>query len=77
VSRPVAPCGTNSAFQRHVNRGEPVDQPCSDAHKVYMRAWKGQRGPAKLQQAALEQLADEYPERFREICADLVTGGGS
>lgn len=32
TGRPLAPCGTASAYSRHVARREPIDQPCRDAH---------------------------------------------
>ena len=30
--RPPAPCGTRAAYQRHLRRGEPVDEACRDAN---------------------------------------------
>lgn len=31
--RKPAPCGTDSAYQRHVRNGEPIDDDCRTAHK--------------------------------------------
>ena len=37
-SRFVVPdCGTESAFQRHHHFGEPIDEPCRDAHRLHER----------------------------------------
>lgn len=30
--RPLAPCGTESAYNRHVRRDEPIDDRCRQAH---------------------------------------------
>jgi hypothetical protein len=34
---PSAPCGTVSAYKRHVRNGEPVDAGCRDAWNTYHR----------------------------------------
>lgn len=31
--RPLAPCGTKAAYQRHMKRGEPIDELCMQVHK--------------------------------------------
>lgn len=31
--RPKAPCGTDTAYRRHLDRGEPVDDACAEAHE--------------------------------------------
>lgn len=38
--RLLKPCGTHAAFIRHQNRGEPVDEPCRIAERVYQRSRK-------------------------------------
>ncbi|GIE30144.1 hypothetical protein Ait01nite_031890 [Actinoplanes italicus] len=35
----LKPCGTPAAWSRHKRRGEPVDQACAEANRVYMRQW--------------------------------------
>ena len=30
--RPLAPCGTKAAYQRHMKRGEPIDELCMQVH---------------------------------------------
>lgn len=37
MPRALAPCGTDSAFQRHKRRGEPVDEACREAHRRVRR----------------------------------------
>ncbi|ARF75705.1 hypothetical protein B7C62_28195 [Kitasatospora albolonga] len=36
--RQLSPCGTNTAYDRHVRRGEPVDTACRKAHAEHSRA---------------------------------------
>lgn len=31
----LAPCGTTGAYQRHVRRGEPIDDECREASRLY------------------------------------------
>lgn len=41
MARPLAPCGTYSAYQRHRKRGEAVDSDCEQAHQDYLAALRG------------------------------------
>lgn len=34
-----APCGTRSAYQRHLRNKEPIDDACRDANSASRRAW--------------------------------------
>lgn len=48
MSRELRPCGTESAYQRHLRAGEPTCQPCRDAHAEHGRAKRAKsyvRGP--------------------------------
>lgn len=36
--RPLAPCGTEAAYNRHCRNGEPIDDACRRAHTQYARA---------------------------------------
>lgn len=36
--RPLAPCGTRTAYERHIARGEPVDDDCRAAAAEYRRS---------------------------------------
>lgn len=70
-------CGTNAAYVRHTVLGEEADQACKDAHAQYASDHKTAGAAAAVRRAALDQLAVEFPDRFREICADLVIGDRS
>ena len=39
----IPPCGSNSAYQRHVYHHEEIDEDCRRAHREYQRAWWAQR----------------------------------
>ena len=36
--RPLAPCGTEAAYDRHIRNGEPKDDACKAAHAATIRA---------------------------------------
>lgn len=38
--KPVPPCGTPRAYWRHKRLKEPVDQPCIDAWRAYLRDYR-------------------------------------
>lgn len=44
MGRPKAPCGTDSAYRRHLRNNDPVDAACRQAHTEAQRA--GRRSPA-------------------------------
>lgn len=44
--KPLSPCGTPAAYDRHIRRGEPVDDACREAHNADNRA-KRERTRAK------------------------------
>jgi hypothetical protein len=77
MSRPLAPCGTRAAYDRHFRRGEPVDEACRLAAREYYR--KNYANPAVRQKRcedsnaygrALARLRDEHPDRFLQIYAE-------
>jgi len=37
MARPKAPCGTESAYRRHLRNGDPIDVACRDAHAAGRR----------------------------------------
>ena len=46
--RPVtAPCGTRSAYMRHLNRNETPCQACKDANSAHQREYYAARKAAK------------------------------
>lgn len=40
AGRPLAPCGTKSAYERHRRKHEPIDQACRDAHAAANREYR-------------------------------------
>jgi len=34
AKKPLQPCGTDAAYQRHVKLGQPIDDACRDAHNA-------------------------------------------
>ncbi|WP_051734993.1 MULTISPECIES: hypothetical protein [Streptomyces] len=50
--RPLAACGTNAAYKRHVRKREPIDPACRAAHTRADRATRGAEGPPVQAMAA-------------------------
>lgn len=44
MANSLAPCGTQSAYQRHVRNREPIDEPCRIAHTRSHRSLGGALG---------------------------------
>lgn len=40
AGRPLAPCGTKSAYERHRRKKEPIDQACRDAQALANREYR-------------------------------------
>ncbi|WP_445524756.1 WhiB family transcriptional regulator [Streptomyces cyslabdanicus] len=40
AGRPLSPCGTRAAYQRHLSKGEPVDDACRAANTVSKRQYQ-------------------------------------
>ena len=45
MARPLAPCGTYGAYQRHLKRKEPVDPECRQAASDYRESSKVKAQP--------------------------------
>ena len=63
----IAPCGTPSAYSRHVRRGEPIDDACRKANTAY-KAAQARRpivAPDKLQPIAHGTLKGYQQHRYR------------
>ncbi|HEY9367890.1 WhiB family transcriptional regulator [Streptomyces sp.] len=45
-TRPLAPCGTGAAYDRHVRNHEPVDNACREAHNAERRAARARKKAA-------------------------------
>jgi hypothetical protein len=56
VSRPVQPCGTNAAYQRHVRHGELACEPCLAAARRRKRLER--LTPAATVDALFRELLD-------------------
>ena len=39
-TKPLSPCGTRAAYERHLRNREIVDQPCRDAYAEDKRNWR-------------------------------------
>jgi hypothetical protein len=74
-------CGTYAGYQQHTLRKEPACGPCKEAARQHTRDLRARRGPAndrwwnRTRGAALQRLAEEYPERFRELLAEERKSG--
>jgi len=75
VARELAPCGTESAYQRHHRHSEPPCEACKTAHGQYSRdryaadpGYQARaKGGAALRYRAMAQLAAETPARYLQI----------
>jgi len=69
MSRPLAPCGTDSAYRRHLRRHEEPGQACRDAHAAETRKYYRPRPkvprPGRLA-AANAVLAQQHADRLAE-----------
>ncbi|MEC3995065.1 WhiB family transcriptional regulator [Actinacidiphila sp. DG2A-62] len=54
MERQVKPCGTQAAYDRHIKRGEPVDDECREANRLRQAA---RRAAKKAAAAAAESGA--------------------
>lgn len=47
MPRELAKCGTRAAYNRHIRRGEPVDEACREANAAYQRGKSGRAQDAE------------------------------
>ena len=45
-TRPLSPCGTDGAYDRHARLGEPIDDACREAHNARRRADRARKKAA-------------------------------
>lgn len=73
----LAPCGTVSAYERHLRKGEIPDEACREAsrirrneydHKPEVRERNAARSAAKVR--AYRRLAEIHPDLFRALYAE-------
>lgn len=71
----LAPCGTYGGYQRHTRTGERPCEPCREANRAYMAAYRN-TNPAyaalnaaqnAARSRALWRLADRYPRVFQRF----------
>lgn len=60
ITRPEkhAPCGSESAYQRHLRKQEPIDESCEQGHAEYNRMRTAQRRSEDLARARGEIIPD-------------------
>lgn len=65
TGRPLAPCGTQSAYSRHIAKGEKPDDACREAHR---QARNAQRAVARAKNPPAQHAfpAITTPEQVRE-----------
>lgn len=62
--RTIAPCGTQSAYTRHVKHGEPIDDACRQANTEAKRT-KGTPTPSKRKPIAHGEPRGAKQHRYR------------
>lgn len=80
MPRPLQPCGTYGAYQRHLRRHEPACEACTRAARQRQAEYRvtspdarnRERRYQRIRNAALLHLSKEYPARFIEI-VDALT----
>jgi hypothetical protein len=63
ADRYVKPCGTNAAYQRHLQHGEQPCEPCCEAHKAKLR---------EDYQAKYQRRTDEVPKGRVDVAERLA-----
>ena len=61
----LRPCGTETAYQRHRSRGEPIDDACRKAHNATVTEWN------RAHRAAVLELIRRHREEYLRIKAEL------
>lgn len=64
----IAPCGTQSAYTRHVKNGEPIDDACRQANTEAKRT-KGTPTPSRRQPIEHGTLKGYRQHRYRDETA--------
>jgi hypothetical protein len=67
--KPLQPCGTDAAYQRHVKCGEPIDDACRDARNA---AQNQRRAKAKGKSTIRDQWTDEQARAARTVAIAAV-----
>lgn len=72
MTKPLAPCGTESAYQRHRRRGEPQDPECLAAHAARGRTPDRREyfvTRRRIEQRARRMLRELYPAEYEAHAA--------
>lgn len=84
MSRVLVPCGTDTAYQRHLRHNEAACEPCRLAHLAKMREWRQRAGVSDDQRAdrcararAQRRLAAEHPARFAALYVEELARGAA
>lgn len=67
MTRPIPPCGTTAAFQRHRYRGERPCDPCREAYNAHQAAYLRRTGRARARQRAYVRLAHNHPDEHKAL----------
>lgn len=78
-----APCGTRGAYIRHVKRGEVPCDPCRDAHRRYMSAYRDKRPEVRerdidllrVRRVATRRLIELHRDEFDRLLAESAPDG--
>lgn len=65
----MAPCGTYSAYRRHLRRGEPVDEACRQAQKDRDKGRRKKDGQRRFELRRLIASPDSGGERLIQMVA--------
>lgn len=66
----LQPCGTNAAYQRHIDRGEATCEPCRKAHNERPSQARGRRIYNAAAGIARRALREAHPDEYRALLAD-------
>lgn len=72
--RELAPCGTESAYQRHHRRGEPVDDACRGAHNDAAVAYRGRDRESKrdwVEKESVRRLIAQHRTEYQLLKAQV------
>jgi hypothetical protein len=64
--KPLHPCGTDAAYQRHVKHGEPIDDACRNARNA---AQNQRRAKAKGKPTIRDRWTDEQAQAAHAVAA--------
>ena len=67
-----APCGTETAYQRHIRRAETVCTPCAEAHEVWLVARRTPRDVPECGTPAAYQRHRRLGEQVCRPCLDSI-----